>query len=114
MTDSPPPDQTEAPGAAAWPQLDPERVVEAVRDLSAGVEDPALRAQLHSLVAVLDCLSAQHVEQHVREDLGRLEAELAAALAEGDEPAVLAGARRLAARQRALVGAVDWSAVSGG
>jgi hypothetical protein len=110
VTDSPPTDRD----ANAWPPLSPERVVAAVRDLSAGVEEPALRAQLHSLLAVLECLEAQRVQQHAREDLGTLEAELNAALAAGDEPAVLASARRLAARQRSLVGAVDWSAVSGG
>jgi len=73
-----------------------------------------LRAQLHSLVAVLDCLGAQRQQHHAHDDLARLEAELDAALAQGDEPAVLASARRLATRQRSLVAAVDWSAVSGG
>lgn len=97
-------------GAPAWPTLDAGRLAAAVRVLAGTFADAAGRAQLHSLAAAIECLDAQRAID--RDDAG-VRSTLEAALAAGDEPAVIAAARQLARRDRSLIPAVDWSDVSG-
>jgi hypothetical protein len=106
MTDVTPP---AAPGP--WPILDAERLADAVGGLAESASEPALRAQLHALATVLGSLPAQGPGDEVR---GSLERALDTALERGDDAAVVAAARTLAARDRTAVQSVDWSAVSGG
>jgi len=106
----PPLDPQHQADADPWPPLDPRRVADAARGLAAQTPEPALRARLHALAAVIGGLPAVAPPDPAR---ARLQQALAEALAGEDEPAVLAAARRLAARDRACAPAVDWSAVSG-
>jgi hypothetical protein len=83
----------------------------AAAGLAAQVDEPALRAQLHGLATAIGCLPAQEQPHADRDGLRRA---LARALDAGDERGVIAAARRLAAYDRSVAQAVDWSAVSGG
>ena len=103
-------DAISASDIAPWPSLNPQRVSEAVQALAEGIEDPALRAQLHALATVIGPLSALPPDPRAQE-LGRV---LARALERDDEAGVVSAARELAAHNRSLAQSVDWSAVSGG
>jgi hypothetical protein len=101
----------EQPADAPWPPLDPRRVSDAAAELAAQVDEPALRAQLHGLATAIGCLPAQ---QRVHADRDELRRALELALRADEEDLVIAAARRLAAYDRSVAQAVDWSAVSGG
>ncbi len=110
-----------SPAQPPWPPLAAVQLARAARSLAVAAAastttDAAFRAQLEALASAVDCLDAQSrgAEPGAAAGDGELESELEAALLAGDEAAVIAAARQLAARHRALAPAVDWSAVSGG
>jgi hypothetical protein len=91
--------------------LPTERLAASVRALATSVADPDARAQLHALAGILDNLA---VPQPPVQERASAAADVASAMAAGDEPSAIAAARRLAALDRAGLRHVDWSAASGG
>jgi hypothetical protein len=94
----------------AWPAPSPDRLAAAVAGLAERVEEGDVRAQLHALSGVLRNLGRETLDGEAR---GRLGAELADAVAAGDERRTVVLMRELARIDRAAVRAVDWSAASG-
>jgi len=86
-----------------------ERVAAAVTALGRRSAEPDVRAQLAALSALVRNLGDGPPPARAE-----LEAALDAALAAGDEAAVVAAARALARAERAAVVPVDWSAASHG
>lgn len=91
--------------------LPAERLAASVRALATSVADPGVRAQLHALAGILDNLDVPPPHAAQRDAAA---AAVASAMADGDEGAAIAAARRLAALDRAGLRHVDWSAASGG
>jgi tryptophanase len=90
----------------------PERLAAAITGLADGVEDGFLRTQLHAVAALVEHLDARPLG--VVAESGALAREIDAAMAAGDEAAVIGAARRLASAERATVRPVDWTQVSSG
>jgi hypothetical protein len=88
-----------------------ERLAASVGNLIGRVAEPAVRAQLHALVPLLESLDAPPADTVAR---ARLEQAVDDAIAAGDEAGLIAAMRELAALDRAAVGSVSWSAASGG
>jgi len=98
------------PGPAS-PPVSHDRLAGAVAELSRRVGQPELRAQLNALGALLSNLESHVASQEARVPL---EAAISRAVQVDDEQGVIAAMRRLAAVDRAVLAAVDWSAVTGG
>lgn len=95
----------------AWPAPSPERLADSVARLADRVGEADVRAQLHALSGVLRNIGRETLDGGTR---GRLAAQLADAVAAGDERRSLALMRDLARLDRAAVRPVDWAAASGG
>ena len=95
----------------AWPAPPPDRLADAVAALADRAGEGDVRAQLHALSGVLRNIGRETIDGEAR---SRLAAELADAVAAGDEQRTIALMRALARLDRAAVRAVNWSAASGG
>jgi hypothetical protein len=105
------PTQPAPMGRPTSPQAqDAGRLADAVSALAAGASDAALRAQLHALSGIVRNLATPELAPQLR---ARLEGEIDAAIERGDEPALVASMRTLAALDRARLHPVDWSAAAG-
>jgi hypothetical protein len=96
---------------SAWPPAAPDRLADALTALAGRVAERDVRAQLHSLAAVLRNLGGEAAGAEERLELERA---LAAAVAAADEPRAVAALRDLTRLNREAVGPVDWSAATGG
>jgi hypothetical protein len=103
-------DQSSCAGPAS-PPVTHERLAAALTELTRRVREADIRAQLGGLAALLGNLDSRIRDQEAR---GPLETAIATAIAAGDEAAVIAAMRRLAALDRAVLVAVDWEAVTRG
>ena len=88
-----------------------ERLAASVALLIERVGEPEVRAQLHALVPLLEHFDAQAPDPVAR---GELEDAIDRAIADEDEPALIAAMVKLAALDRSAAGTVAWSAASGG
>lgn len=100
------------PEPVEFPEVDPLRVSahrlrDAVTSLARSVGEPEVRVQLHALAGIVAALDAPPVGNDAT-------AELDAAIARGDEGAVVDAMRRQAARDRARVPEIDWTRASNG
>ena len=101
-------DQTAWAGSAS-PPVTRERLTAALAEVTGRVREPDIRAQLGALAALLTNLGRESTG-----DRGPLEMAIAAAMADGDEAALIDAMRRLAALDRAALAPVDWAAVTRG
>jgi hypothetical protein len=105
MNDKP----TEEPALTAWPPVAPQRLAFICEQLAARVDSPELAAQLNALAVLVAHLGSETSEATERRRLlDRYERESG-----HDQAAALHTLRELARLDRAAVGRVDWSAVSG-
>jgi len=98
-------------GGPASTRAPAERLAASVALLIERVGEPEVRAQLHALVPLLEHLDAPAPDPAAR---GELEDAINRAIADEDEPAVIAAMVKLAALDRSAAGTVAWSAASGG
>jgi hypothetical protein len=96
---------------SAWPPVAPDRLADALAALAGRVAERDVKAQLHSLAAVLRNLGGDGADADARLQLERAVAE---AVAEEDEARAVAALRELTSLNRAAVRPVDWSAATGG